>query len=191
MDIFKMITEQITKEDTLNKLGKSVGAQPAQVEQLVKLGMPAILQAMGKNANTPDGAEALLGALTRHQDDDIEDVDQFLNKVDAGDGAKILDHVFAGNSSRVQSSLAGKVGLESSQVSGIMSQLAPLLLGAMGQQKKRQNLDSQGVAGLLGGLLSQGQNSGIMGMVTDLLDTDKDGNMMDDVGKILGGILKR
>jgi len=31
MDIFKMITEQITKEDTLNKLGKSVGAQPAQV----------------------------------------------------------------------------------------------------------------------------------------------------------------
>jgi len=30
-----------------------------------------------------------------------------------------------------------------------------------------------------------------MGMVTDLLDTDKDGNMVDEIGKILGGILKR
>lgn len=191
MDIFKTITEQLTKQGNLSKLGSVVGADPSQVEQIVKLGMPAILQALGRNASTGEGATALAGALEQHKDDNVDDIEGFLSNVDAGDGAKILNHVFGGSNTRVQNNIAKTVGLDSGQVSGIMSQIAPLLMGALGQQKKQQALDSTGIAGLLGGMLSQSGDSGVMGMVSNLLDTDNDGNIMDDVSKLLGGFLKR
>jgi len=81
--------------------------------------------------------------------------------------------------------------METGQVDGIMTQLAPLLLGALGQQKKQQRLDSAGIPGLLSGLLEKGGNGGIMGMVTNLLDADDDGSIIDDVGNLLGGFFKK
>lgn len=189
MEILKMIGEKIGNQDTLNKLGQSVGAEPSQVQQLAQLGMPAILQALGRNAGTTEGAAALSGALDQHQDDNVEDVNGFLNGVNTQDGAKMLQHIFAGNNDRVQNNLAKQTGLESTQVSGLLTQLAPLVLGALGQQKKQQNLDSSGIAGLLGGLSGQG-DSGFMGMVSNILDSDNDGNTEDGVGGLLKGLLK-
>lgn len=191
MDILKLITEQMNDQDTLKKLGQSVGAEPSQVQQLTQLGMPALLQALGRNASTSEGASSLAKALEQHQDDDVEDINGFLNNVNKEDGAKILQHIFAGNDGRVQNNLARKTGLESGQVSDLMAQLAPLLLGALGQQKKQKNLDASGIPGLLGGLLEQGGNKGVMGMVTNLLDSDNDGSIVDEVGGILKGFLKR
>lgn len=191
MDIMKLITDQINNPDTLNKLGQSVGVEPSQVQKVAQMGMPALLQALGRNASTEEGAAALAGALDQHQDDNVDDVAGFLNNVNTNDGAKMLQHIFTGNNDLVQNNLAKQTGLETGQVSGIMSQLAPLLLGALGQQKKEQNLDSSGISNLLGGVLGQANNSGLMGMVTNLLDSDKDGNIIDDIGNLLGGFFKK
>ena len=103
----------------------------------------------------------------------------------------MLQHIFAGNNDRVQNNLAKQTGLETGQVSGLLTQLAPLLLGALGQQKKQQNLDTSGIPVLLSGLSQQGGDSGLMGMVTNLLDSDNDGSIVDDVGNLLQGFLKK
>lgn len=187
MDIFDLINNQ----STLNKLGQSVGVEPSRVQQLTQIGMPVLLQALGRNTNTTEGATSLASALDQHQNDNVDDVEGFLNNVNPDDGAKMLQHIFAGNSDRVHNNLAKQTGLETGQVSGIMTQLAPLLLGALGQQKKQQNLDSSGISGLLGGLLDQGGNSGLMGMVSNLLDSDHDGSIVDDVGSLLQGFFKK
>jgi hypothetical protein len=184
------ILELISNPDTLNKLGQSIGVEPTQVQKLAQLGMPALLQAMGRNAGTSEGASALVSALDRHQDDNLEDINGFLGNLNSDEGAKMLQHIFAGNSGRVQNNLAKQTGLQADQVSGLMSQLAPLLLGTLAQQKKQQNLDASGITGLLNGLMSQGGNSGLMGMVSNLLDSDNDGDIMDDVGGLLKGFLK-
>ena len=168
-----------------------MGAEPSQVQQLAQLGMPAIMQALGRNASTSEGATALASALDQHQDDNVDDVDGFLNNVNTHDGAKMLQHIFSGNNNRVQNNLARQTGLDTSQVSVIMTQLAPLLLGALGQQKKQQNLDSSGISGLLSGVLEQGSNSGLLGMLTNLLDSDNDGDIVDDVGNLLSRFLKK
>lgn len=175
----------------MSKLSQSVGAEPSKVQQLTQLGLPALLQALGRNSSTSEGAAALENALAQHQDDNVDDVERFLNNADTDDGARMLQHIFAGNNDRVQNNLAKQTGLETSQVSGLMTQLAPLLLGALGQQKKQQNLDSSGIAGLLSGLSDQGRNSGLMGMVTSLLDSDNDGSIIDEVGGLLKGFLKK
>lgn len=191
MDVLKLITEQMNNQDTLSKLGQSVGAEPAQVQQLAKLGMPALLQALGRNASTSEGAAALAGALDDHKDDNVADVNAFLSNVNTADGAKMLQHIFAGKNDMVKSKLSNQTGLKANQVSGLMSQMAPLLLGALGQKKKEEKLDASGIAGMLSGLAAQVGNNGIMGMVSNLLDSDKDGDIMDDVGNLFKGFFKK
>ena len=132
-----------------------------------------------------------VGALDHHQDDEVLDLDSFLSKVNKDDGAKILSHVLGGNSQRVQTNLARQSGMNPGQVSGILIQLAPMLLGALGQEKKRGNLDASNLIGMLAGGLGQGGNGGIKAMVTNLLDSDDDGSIIDEVGDLLGGFLKR
>ncbi|MBF7097559.1 DUF937 domain-containing protein [Alkalibacter mobilis] len=190
MDIFKFLSEQINDKGTLSKLGDSVGAKPEEVQKLTQMGVPVLLQAMGRNASTKQGAESLAGALNQHQDDNIDDIQDFLDNVNKNDGEKMLQHIFSENKDRVQNNLAKKTGLESNQVTGLLTQLAPLLIGALAQQKKEKNLDPTGVAGLLGGLTKQ-RGGGLMDMVSNLLDSDDDGSIVDDVGNLLKGFLKK
>ena len=143
MDIFKLLNEQMNDRETLDKLGGSVGAAPDQVQQLAQIGLPALLQALGRNAATSEGAASLASALDQHQDDDVDDLDGFLNNVDREDGAKMLQHIFADKNAGIQNRLAQKTGMETNQVMDIMEQLAPLLMGTLAQQKNSATLTSR------------------------------------------------
>ena len=141
MNLLDMLTGQLNDQNTLAKLGQNAGADSGQVQKLVQVGLPLLMQALGKNTGTAEGAQALNAALDQHKDADVSDVAGFLNKVDTQDGAKIVQHVLGDKSEAVNSSLAKQTGMDAGQVSSIMSQLAPLVMGFLGQQKKQQNLD--------------------------------------------------
>lgn len=192
MDFMSLIKDQLSNPDILAKLGNSVGADADQVSKVTQLGLPALLEGLNRNAQTQDGAEALAAALDQHKDDPVSDLSGFLRNVDQNDGAKILSHVFGGKKEKVQNNLAKQTGLQSGQVSGLLTQLAPMLLGALGNQKKEDNLDANGIAGLLPSLgsLLGGSNSGGLSGIASLLDADKDGNIMDDLKGLLGKFLK-
>jgi len=194
MDIMKFITEQLSNPQTIQMLGNSIQAEPNKVQQATQLGIPALLQALNRNASTPQGAESLAKALDQHQDDKIEDINGFLGTIDSQDANKMLQHIFSGKTERVENTLARQTGLESSQVSGLLTQLAPLMMGALAQQKKQQNVAPTDLSGLLSGLTKQttaNTNSGLMGIITDLLDTDNDGSVVDEVGSLLQGFLRK
>ncbi|MDD2282927.1 MAG: DUF937 domain-containing protein [Eubacteriales bacterium] len=190
MDVLNLVTEQINSKDVLSKIGKSVGAKPSQVKKVTELGMPALVQALQRNVSTADGAAALNKALDQHKDDKVDDVAGFLNNIDVNDGAKILKHVFSGNDQKVQKNIAKQVGVKTDQVSGIMAQLAPLLLGALGTEKKQQNLGSSGISDLLDILSGNVSGGGLMNIATSILDADGDGDIIDDVGGILSKLFK-
>ncbi len=193
MDLVNLVKEQLNSPDILARLGQTVGAAPEQVRQLTELGLPALLGGMSDNSQTPEGAEALASALDQHQDDAVDDVGGFLGQVDRTDGNKILSHVLGGEQGRVESSLARKTGLDAGQVSGLLSQLAPLVMGALGRQKKAEGLDAGGLASLLpklGDLLGGGGACGLSSLLGKL-DADGDGNFLDDVSGLLGQFRSR
>ncbi|QRN85911.1 DUF937 domain-containing protein [Clostridia bacterium] len=190
MDLLKMIFDQVDESNALGKLGSEVGAEPSQVENLMKMGIPILMQKMGQNASTSEGRSTLERVLEQHQDDDTGDFNDFLQRVDVNEGDKILSHVFSSNNSKVSQGLAQKSGMDSGQVMGIMSRLAPFVLGMLGQQKK-QNVDTGQIAGLLGNAFEQGKSDGLLDMAADFLDFDNDGSIMDDAGKLLSGFLKK
>lgn len=44
MDLLKMIFSQVDEKNALGTLGSAVGAEPSQVESLMKIGLPVIMQ---------------------------------------------------------------------------------------------------------------------------------------------------
>jgi hypothetical protein len=173
MDILKMITSQLEDPRVLEQLSQKTGAKPDQTKKLAQSAVPMLLSSLQKNASTPEGARSLDKALEDHKNDNVSDISGFLKNVDINDGAKILQHIFSGKNEEVQQNLASSAGLEKNQASNLLTQLAPLVLGALGNQKKEQG--SQGdIAGLLnsviGGLSgtqhgSQSSSSGLLGSI--------------------------
>ncbi len=190
MNLMDLISGSLNAS-TLDKMGSSVGAAPSQVANFAQIGLPTLLQALGRNASSPDGAASLLKALEKHQDRDVDDLDGFLDNVDTNDGAKIIKHVFSGNEGVVRQTLASQTGLNTNQVAGLLTRFAPMILGILGNQKKKSNLDADGISGLLSGVLSQGTGNNLFGMATRMLDSNNDGNVMDDLGKMLGGFFSK
>ena len=193
MDLMRLLKDQLNNPNVLEKLGQSVGADTSQVAKLTQLGLPAMLEGLTKNTRTPEGAASLASALDQHKDDGVDDLEGFLSHVNRKDGAKILNHVFADKNNQVKTTLAKETGLKKGQVSGLLTQLAPVLLGALGNQKKEENMDANGIASLLpslGSLLGGSSSAGGLSGITSILDADKDGDIMDDIKGFLGKIIK-
>ncbi|MFV0556854.1 MAG: DUF937 domain-containing protein [Lactovum sp.] len=147
------------------ELSKATGVSDSQVTDLITAALPTILGAMQKNAKDSKSAESLSKALDDHASSDISDVSSFLKNVDLDDGAKILSHVLGNDKSAVQNNLTEKTGLDSGQVTQILTSLAPLLLTFLGQ-KKQESSDND-LLSLFTGLVS-GNKSSLLGSLLGL-----------------------
>lgn len=191
MDISSMLDSILQDPSILQTLGSKVNADPEEVKKAAALGVPTIIEAIKRNAQSSEKKEALAKALDDHKDDDINDLSSFLNGIDPDDSEKMVGHILGQDKNKVESSISKSSGLGIGQVSGLMSMLAPILMGMLGQKKKEANVSVDGLSdltGSLGGLLGGGGAGGLMGMATKILDQDGDGDFMDDLGGIFGGL---
>ena len=182
----------LLQEQDLEKLAQQVGGNSKEVRNGVAAALPAILAAVNKNANNSEKSQGLNKALEQHDGSVLSNLGGYLQNPDLKDGAGILNHLFGGNTQNVANAVSQSSGLDAQGSIKILETLAPLVLGVLGQQKKKNNLDAQGISDLTSKLSSSLEGaSGIMGMITNFLDSNKDGNVMDDltgmIGKFLGG----
>ena len=180
----------------IGNLASQVGGNEGEVKNGVMAALPAMLAALGKNTGTEKGAEELNNALEKKHDGSILDnLSGYLSNPDLKDGAGILNHLFGNQTSNVANAVSQSSGLDTNGSMKMLQMLAPILMGILGQQKKQNNLDAKGLGNLTSMLASnfgsEAGTSGIMETVTNLLDANKDGNVVDDimgmVGKFFGG----
>lgn len=193
--------------DLLNSdLGKTIVSgvanqtnQPQnKTQDVLTMALPVLMQAMKRNASTPQGAEGLLGALSNKHDGSILDNlgGLFSGGVDANvleDGGKILGHVLGGKQQAVENTLGAKAGMDAGSVAQILKVAAPILMGVIGNQAKKQNVNNaNGIGDLLGGLLGGNSAKNQQSFLESILDADGDGSVIDDVaGMVLGGNKKK
>lgn len=189
--------------DLLNSdLGKTIvsgvsgqtGQSTDKTGNLLSMAMPVLMQAMRRNAATPQGADGLLGALNGKHDGSILDNlgDLFnggVNQNVMDDGGKILGHVLGGSQQNVTNALSSKSGIDAGSVAQILKVAAPILMGVLGKQQRQQQVSNQnGLEGLLGGLLKGNSPQQEQSFLESILDADGDGSVIDDVaGMVLGG----
>ncbi len=167
--MIETLTKQLLSNELQKTLGKSVDAKPNNVAKLTELAVPTLLAGLGKNSSTKAGAASLLEALTQHEGTDVTNLAKALKGVDTTDGAKIIGHILGGNTENVQSNLAKESGLDITQVSGLLNQLAPLLMGALGQQKKSGALDVGNLSKMLLGMVGSGGKGNMLELVLGMM----------------------
>jgi hypothetical protein len=182
----------------INGVSNQTGQDQNKTSSVLTMALPVLMQAMKRNAATPEGAQGLMGALENKHDGSILDNlgDFFGGGVsdDAmNDGSKILGHVLGNKQQTVETALSQKSGMDAGSVGQILKMAAPLLMGFLGKQKKQQQVqNASGLDSLLGGMLKSNSPQHEQSFLESILDADGDGSVIDDVaGMVLGGNKKK
>ena len=190
--ITQMITQQIAGV-AARALAPRLGVSEATAQRAVLVAVPLILAALARNAAQPEGAKELHEAVNKDHDGSIFDnLGGYLSNPQAANGAGILVHVFGEQQPTVQNNLAQATGLDPSAAGSILETVAPLVLGAVGQTQRENGLDAGGLSDLLVTERRQTEEAapGVMGALNSMLDSNRDGSVTDDVGRLLGNFFK-
>lgn len=181
---------------TVSQIARQIGADERQTGTAITAALPILLGALDRNTDQPGGADALFGALSRDHDGSLlNNIGGLLggalsgSKTTAGDA--ILGHVLGGKKRSVEQGLSRASGMDLATIAKLLPILAPIVMGVLGKLSRQQNLDAQGVSGYLTGERERAQQAqpDAMAVLGKLLDSNNDGDVIDDVVKLGGGLL--
>lgn len=169
----------------LQQLAKNFGISETAAKQAVAEVAPALSRGLQHNISQQSGLDSLLGALKsgNHQRY-LDQPDALGGETTTAEGNAILGHILGGKdvSRRVASHAASKTGLDSGLLKKMLPVIATMVMGSMSKQAASNNL--------LGGLGGDSQASGVSGLLTQFLDADKDGSVMDDLLGMAGRFMR-
>lgn len=188
MDLMELLKGQLGS-GLMDQLSNQIGGDKQQTETATNGILSTLIGALSQNVTKPGGAEALAGALDRDHDGSIlNDISGFLGgntqtqNPSTTNGAGILSHILGDKLGGAAQMISQISGLNGDQTGSLMTTLAPIVLGVLGQAKQQNGLDANGIAGLLGNTTqTQSGSNPFMGMVSQFLDQNHDGNVMDDI----------
>ena len=160
----------------ISSIAGQTGTSEKDTQNVLANALPALVGAMAQNASTEDGANSLAKALDDHTSS--AGLASLLQNVDTTDGAKILTKILGGETETVQNAVAKKSGTSKVDTSKILAMAAPLLLAALGSQKKKTKTQSDGLGSLLTSLLGGGDD-----------DEDDGSTLVSLAGSLLGDAL--
>ncbi len=195
--LLNMIAEQLSPA-IVSQIGKQIGQNPAATKNVITSALPVLVSALAGNTRNQGGAESLFNAVTKKHDGSVfSNLGSLISNPDAGEGNGILSHIFGQKKTRIEQNIGDATGVGHGGSASVMKILAPMVLGALGQQTKSQGLQPND----LSRVLAQSQEDfgkeapKELGAIGRLLDSDGDGKIADDVAgigmKLLGSFLRR
>ncbi|HYO15588.1 MAG TPA: DUF937 domain-containing protein [Thermoanaerobaculia bacterium] len=182
-------------DNAISQLSRQLGVDESTTRQAVPAALTALLGGLSQNAANPNGAQQLAGALSRDHDGSIlDDLSGFLlnsQNPQRTHGAGILGHVFGNRQPQVQQQVGRAAGLDAATAGRLLMLLAPLVLGALGRAQRQRGLDPGGISDVLSHERQrvEQQHPQNRGLLNVLLDRDGDGQIIDDLAGMAGGIL--
>ena len=149
--IMQFVTPMIT-----NRIASSLGINNALVSTAIGAILPAILAGLAGKVSTPTGASALSAALDNQDPGLLGSLTNMLGGAGqtavVNNGASVLSSLLGGSATSALTGAVGKfAGLDGNQSSGLISMVAPVVMGHLAQQQKSGGLDAGGLANLLMG----------------------------------------
>jgi hypothetical protein len=191
--LMDMITQQMGSS-MMQQMAQKIGGDSDGVKRAAATAVPMILAAIKRNASSQQGAEALVVALeTKHSGGVFDNLGGLLDGSSIQDGSKILGHVFDNKQNNMAQQLGKATGIGGQGASDLMSMLAPMVMGALGNAKKSGNLSVGGLQDMLTQEQQsiQKQQPEQLSMIEGMLDSDGDGDVdMSDILKKGSGLLK-
>ncbi|HYH44196.1 MAG TPA: DUF937 domain-containing protein [Thermoanaerobaculia bacterium] len=182
----------------LSQMSRQLGISEDQTREALPAALAALTGGLAQNAAQPQGAQQLSNALNKDHDGGLLDsLDGFLGGMGGmgggggglGAGAAILGHVFGQRQQQVEGKLGRATGLNPQTMASLLAMLAPIVMAYLGRQQRQKQLDPGGLAEVLG---QQRQRIEQVPQARTglgaLLDLDGDGQVMDDLANLAGGL---
>lgn len=195
------VLDQLTTQLGLSDSVKASAAMDSTINVLIN--------AISKNMSQPEGASSFLNALNRDHDGSIMDhLTEYLGghfqpqNASSVNGGGILRHLLGEKLDSVAQTIGKQTGLDAAQIMKMMAMVAPILMGIIGKANKQvQNIPGQSSGGSLIDMVLNttkkvNQQSKQGNILTQILDKDGDGSIIDDVADsgfkaILGRLFKK
>jgi hypothetical protein len=187
------IVMQQLSGDGVKQISQQIGADEGTTNQAIGTALPVLISALAKNSSQQGGAEDLHRALQQHDGSILDNLSGVLGGgAGSSTGEAILGHVLGNRQNNVTNALSQQTGMNAGSIGQLLTMLAPIVMGALGKAQAKSGFDPGALSGYLNGQRKQAQESSpdMMGMLTSLLDADKDGSIMDDLGNIAGKLFK-
>lgn len=214
MNFLELFTSQIG-QGKVDEMSNALGADKNQTMAALGQAVPLLVSAMARNTRNEDGAQALSGALDRDHDGGIlENLGSLFSNPGIAKGDGILNHVLGGKRETAQSAISQSSGLSAEATGKMFQMVAPMIMGMIGKKKKQEGFDAGilatmlsqfsqthennaapqqqsggGMMGNIGSMVSGAASSGLGSMISGILDRDGDGEVMDDIGGMIGGMM--
>ena len=188
----------------LQQIAGQLGTDADQTRDAIGAALPMLLGALGRNAQQPQGAADLFGALQRDHAGG-PDLGGLLGSLLGGgmgggapaaapqlDGGGILGHIFGGAQGRAESGLGQATGMGAGQAGQLLQMLAPIVMAFLAKRTQGGGMDAGGLGSMLGQESSRIQEQGGMGggLLGAVLDQNGDGKLdLGDLLKIGGSLL--
>jgi hypothetical protein len=164
----------------VSQLASQFGLNEDQAATAVQSLVPALAGGLQRNISQ-GGLNDLLGALTKGQHDRYLDDPAMLSSPAArDDGIGILGHILGSKdvSRQVAAQASTRTGISESVLKQMLPVVASLAMAALSKQTSSNPSSSTGPSGISA---AASGGSGILGMLTPLLDRNHDGSVVDDL----------
>lgn len=159
--------------NALQQLSRNFGLSPEQTSAAVSNLLPALGAGLARNARQPGGLEALLGALSSRKHENYLERPEVLGSDEAvADGNGILGHILGSKdvSRGVARNAAARTGIGEDVLKKMLPMVAAMAMGMLSKQNTGAGFQAPGAA-----------SGGLGDLLGSLLDSDKDGSVLDDV----------
>ena len=170
----------------LKQLASNFGISETDARQAVAKMTPALSKGLQRNISEQNGLDSLLGALKsgNHQRYS-EHPETLAEESTTAEGNAILGHILGDKdvSRRIASHAASETGLDSGMLKKMLPVIATMVMGSMSKQAASSDLLGSRPGGA-------SQESGAVGLITQFLDADKDGSVIDDLLGMAGRFMR-
>ena len=169
MDILKLLLG--SSGGIIDAMSQKSGLAASDVEAVVSKIAPIFMQRANENFKSDADSSNFLEMIRRSNLDEMTDAPQ---NISVAEGNELLG-VLTGskeNSSALASDIGSQLGISADSIKTLLPMIAPMIAGMLNNQLKASNLQGSADSGSM------------MSMLTQFLDQNKDGSIVDDIFRI-------
>ena len=171
MDILKLLLGN--SGGMIDAMSQKSGLAANDVEAVISKIAPIFMQKANENFKSDADSSNFLDMIRRSNLDDMADAPQ---NISVAEGNELLG-VLTGskeNSNALASDVGSQLGISADSIKTLLPMIAPMIAGMLNNQLKASNLQGSADSGSM------------MSMLTQFLDQNKDGSIVDDIFRIAG-----
>ena len=171
-----------TGKQFIQRSSKEVDESPNKVKSVLAMALPMLMGAIKKNSSSTEGSQKLDSELKKekHNGSILDSVKSRDLSGLLSEGSGIVGHILGGKQNKIAEAVSSATGMDSAKVAKLIKMAAPVVMGILGKQKRKDNVGEGGISELVGSVMGS-NSSHDQSLLETFLDADDDSSIAGEV----------